>query len=122
MGTATYRQMSGPEGLLAHLTPFEGHSMRGLKREDWSSYWTGRLTDRMDLLRWQMDYENIVYLVVSYSTPIAWVTSDGQVYDVNQKFSVTTSKGQGYVRAWLGAAVSWTSTHAEHVNRGYRVA
>lgn len=121
MGRVTYRQMSGPEGLLAHLTPFEGHSMRGIKAEDWSGYWTGRL-DAEESARFQADRERgLRYIVISYSTPIAWVCNDGTVYNVAQRFSVTTSKGQGYVRAWLGAATPGTDTYVHHVNSGYRV-
>jgi hypothetical protein len=37
------------------------------------------------------------YVVYSYGTPIAWHTIDGW-YVVEQKFSVTTSKHQNYVR------------------------
>lgn len=37
------------------------------------------------------------YVVHSYGTPIAWRTADGW-YVVEQKFSVTTSKHQNYVR------------------------
>ena len=37
------------------------------------------------------------YVVYSYGTPIVWRTADGW-YVVEQKFSVTTSKHQNYVR------------------------
>jgi hypothetical protein len=37
------------------------------------------------------------YFVYSYGTPIAWHTAEGW-YVVEQKFSVTTSKHQNYVR------------------------
>lgn len=37
------------------------------------------------------------YVVYSYGTPIAWRTASGW-YVVEQKFSVTTSKHQNYVR------------------------
>jgi hypothetical protein len=45
--------------------------------------------------RWYADRPNITYAVYSYNTPIAWVTQDGTVHKVAQKFSVTTSKHQG---------------------------
>ena len=48
------------------------------------------------------DRPDIVYVVVSYSTPIAWVTRSGRVHRVAQKFSVTTTKHQG--RLYLLAA------------------
>jgi hypothetical protein len=41
--------------------------------------------------------KGIDYIVYSYSTPIAWHGFDGW-YVVEQKFSVTTSKHQNYVR------------------------
>lgn len=41
--------------------------------------------------------DGVVYVVTSYSTPIAWVTSTGHVHRVAQKFSVTTSKHQGFL-------------------------
>ena len=48
-----------------------------------------------DLDAYHRDHANITYVVISYNTPIAWVTSDGSVHRVAQKFSVTTSKHQG---------------------------
>jgi len=123
MGTAAYRQISGPEGHLAHLRPFEGHSLRGLTASKWSAYWTGRLnSDEAALLQDAYRDGTVRYVVVSYNTPIAWVLNDGTVYCVKQSFSVTTSKQQNYVRAWLGAAVPGTTTNLAHIERGYRVA
>jgi hypothetical protein len=43
------------------------------------------------------------YVVYSYGTPIAWRTADGW-YVVEQKFSVTTSKHQNYVRRAVAEA------------------
>jgi hypothetical protein len=40
----------------------------------------------------------LVYVVYSYRTPIAWHTDAEGWYLVAQKFSPTTSKHQGYVR------------------------
>lgn len=54
-----------------------------------------------DLDRFREDRDSIVYIVRSYATPIAWVTADGTVYKVAQKFSVTTGRHQSAVRAWL---------------------
>lgn len=47
--------------------------------------------------RLRIDFEQnvIQYIVLSYDTPIAWVTEDGWTYRVQQKFSQTTSKHQG---------------------------
>ena len=38
--------------------------------------------------------DDVVYTVVSYETPIAWVRRDGSVHKVNQKWTPTTSKHQ----------------------------
>lgn len=54
-----------------------------------------------DLDRFKADRDRIVYIVRSYWTPIAWVTEDGKVHNVAQKFSVTTGRHQSAVRAWL---------------------
>jgi hypothetical protein len=57
---------------------------------------TGRLNDEeMAILGKAMG--TLDYLVYSYGTPIAWHTAEGW-YVVEQKFSVTTSKHQNYVR------------------------
>ena len=57
---------------------------------------TGRL-DPEEEARLARDVATLNYLVYSYGTPIAWHTADGW-YVVAQKFSVTTSKHQNYVR------------------------
>ena len=46
----------------------------------------------------------IDYTVYSYDTPIAWHTMEGW-YVVVQKFSVTTSKHQNYVRRAIADAL-----------------
>ena len=47
------------------------------------------------------DANNIDYVVLSYSTPIAWHTSAGKWVVVGQKFSVTTTSHQSAVRQAL---------------------
>jgi hypothetical protein len=59
---------------------------------------TGRLSDSLDRERFLQDVEGINYAVYSYGTPIAWYTEGNGWYVVEQKFSVTTSKHQNYVR------------------------
>lgn len=54
----------------------------------------GRLRDE-EYAVFNSDYREIVYTVYSYATPIAWVTRDGRVHKVDQKFSLTTTKHQG---------------------------
>lgn len=41
------------------------------------------------------NFDGIVYVIMSYHTPIAWETRKGEVYKVTQKFSQTTSKHTG---------------------------
>ena len=57
---------------------------------------TGRL-DNEETARFNQDMNKATYFVYSYSTPIAWHTSEGW-YVVSQKFSTTTSKHTNYVR------------------------
>lgn len=40
-------------------------------------------------------------VVYSYSTPIAWVTEDGEIICPDLRYSVTTSNHQNLARAWL---------------------
>jgi hypothetical protein len=56
----------------------------------------GRL-DSVEAMRYDSVKNSIDYVVYSYSTPIAWHTSEGW-YVVEQKFSPTTSKHQTYTR------------------------
>jgi hypothetical protein len=62
----------------------------------------GRL-DPEEFARFKTDEIKIDYAVYSYGTPIAWHTSEGW-YVVEQKFSVTTSKHQNYVRRAIAEA------------------
>ncbi len=62
---------------------------------------SGRL-NQAEAAQFWTDRPDIVYVVVSYATPIAWVTRSGRVHRVAQKFSVTTTKHQG--RLYLLAA------------------
>ncbi len=74
---ATYRQIGGPNGLLARKGAFVGNSMSAHTERDGT------------------------YVVVSYRTPIAtWRPGVGA--DVpDQRYSVTTSRQQNLCRAWL---------------------
>lgn len=69
-------------------------ALRASKEIGLSSWDSGWLTGD-DLEKFHDDKLNIRYVVWSYNTPIAWVTSDGVPYRVGQKFSLTTSKHQG---------------------------
>jgi hypothetical protein len=58
---------------------------------------TGRL-DNEEIARYNQDVNTTSFWVYSYSTPIAWYSYSTGWYVVSQKFSVTTSKHQNYVR------------------------
>jgi len=62
----------------------------------------GRL-DPEEIAKYNEALNRAHYWVYSYSTPIAWYTSEGW-YVVEQKFSVTTSKHQNYVRRAMAEA------------------
>jgi bisphosphoglycerate-dependent phosphoglycerate mutase len=63
----------------------------------------GRLNEE-ETARYNQDLNAVMYWVYSYSTPIAWYTKDGW-YCVAQKFSVTTSKHQNYVRRAIASSL-----------------
>lgn len=62
-----------------------------------SHFGAGRLDDEETARYNDAVSKGIDYIVYSYNTPIAWHGFDGW-YVVEQKFSVTTSKHQNYVR------------------------
>lgn len=57
----------------------------------------GRLNAE-ETARYNQDLNTVSFWVYSYSTPIAWYSYATGWYVVEQKFSVTTSKHQNYVR------------------------
>ena len=61
---------------------------------------SGRLAGE-DLAAWREHGVNSTYTILSYATPIAWHSPERGWYLVQQKFSVTTSKHQSYVRRAL---------------------
>lgn len=72
-------------------------ALRGEKRERPGEYiYAGRLngTESAALYEDRM-IVGIDYVVLSYSTPIAWHRVDGTWHVVDQKFSPTTGKHQG---------------------------
>ena len=66
----------------------------------------GRL-DSGEFSRLVVDFnrEGGAYVVYSYGTPIAWHTAQGW-YIVEQKFSVTTSKHQNYIRRAIAESLA----------------
>ena len=118
-GNATYRDIQGPGGHLAHLEPFDGNSMRAtmeLVTGHHVKVWEDSPATKWEELppeewRWK-------YTVYSYSEPIAVITlpserdrAEGrdlyQEYWINHRqYSPTTSKHQGYTRGWLAHATN----------------
>jgi hypothetical protein len=102
--TVSYREMTGPNGLIANRAEFTGNSMRA----EWTTMlpraaWLNDVEYTALRLDWNtaVDRGEKMYVVYSYDTPIAWSIGHEPAYVVDQRFSVTTSKGQGYVRAWI---------------------
>lgn len=97
---ANYRQIPN---LLAARQPFEGNSMSaqvltGPQRDGDRIAHMGRLYGSdyaHDLFAGRM----FDYIVLSYGTPIAGVTVDGEVVINHTKYSVTTSRHQGMLYA-----------------------
>jgi len=83
---------------------FKASALSG-KRETYTPD-SGRLNSG-EFSRLVVDFNNSgrsMYVVYSYGTPIAWHTAEGW-YVVEQKFSVTTSKHQNYVRRAIAELV-----------------
>lgn len=81
-------------------------SFRGSKPTPGILPYLGRLSaDEAQALRDDCHDLGLVYVVYSYDTPIAWCYNDGEggvnTHIVNQSFSVTTSRHQGFVRTYL---------------------
>lgn len=108
MGKVSYSSMTGEHGLLARRVAFDGNSLsaRVLARDERHDIGAGYLdpVEREAFYEWLGEHARSLregYVVFSYRTPIAWGYRDGEIYCTPQRFSVTTSKGQGYVRAWV---------------------
>lgn len=94
----TYANLRTIPSLIAKRQPFEGNSMRAIApkgRDQDGNYIAnmGRLfahPDDQDKFRGKV----LDYIIFSYGTPIAAITSDGDAIQVEGKFSVTTSRHQ----------------------------
>lgn len=76
---------------IANRIPFHVSSITA----DYRTYGTGYLDNE-----WRERYyaENPEYVVLSYSTPIAWYSADHGWTLVTQRFSQTTGRHQSHVR------------------------
>lgn len=106
---ANYRQIGGPNGHLANLRPFTGNTMRasvpaGYDTDGKNIAHCGRLyTNPEEAAR--LHGKTLVYIVWSYSTPIAVVTDTGERIIPDIGYSVTTTRQQNLCRAWMGNAI-----------------
>jgi len=91
---------------IARREPFQGHgSIRGKWVTGMLGYMengapaSGQLPkEHRAQLRADLNTHGRVYVVWSYATPIAWTTPDGETRVPDVKYSVTTSRHQGYAR------------------------
>ena len=80
---ATYNNIGGPQGHLAWLEEFTGNTMQAH-------------------FAYERHANTTVYKVYSYSTLMAiYDPSDGTLYYNDSTYSVTTSRQQTLIRAWL---------------------
>jgi hypothetical protein len=86
---------------LANLEPFKrsGFAMQGVEG---AAYSTGRMPAG-DAAEYNAHAKNneIAYTVLSYATPIAYVTRDGAVRVPDAKYSVTTTHHQSLCKVYL---------------------
>lgn len=121
-GELAKRTTGGPEGLLARMVGFKGAGNLYAHRYNGQPDGTscppptsgGKFEGTIPA--------TAVYVVWSFSTPIAWVDADGTVTVPDVRYSVTTTRHQGQCRVWLGAAVTGTYTNLHHIEQGYRSA
>ena len=116
---------------LAARFPFKGNSMSA--RYHWHGDFKpqhGRLCEE-EIVKLEQAWQSVtkfqgLYVVSSYATPIAWAitpltTTSMRIFLpahlVDQKFSVTTSKGQGYVKGNINRYASRTSDEAYAATR-----
>lgn len=91
----TYANYRAIPTLVRDRKPFTGNTMSARVIEGSDVVTPGKLSGK-DLAIFNEDRPFIRYVVLSYSTPIAWWTGTVRGwYVVGQRFSVTTSKHQG---------------------------
>lgn len=78
---------------------FIGSNFYGTRTPPWS---TGRMPSPWEeIYKASRDLGVITYVVMSYATPIAWVTGGGEVHIPDVKYSPTTTRHQSYLRGLL---------------------
>lgn len=97
---------------IANRQPFETYgNMAGVTFWYTSGYLSGRARDA-----WDIDKHTADYVVLSYSTPIAWhVPGAGWTY-VGRRFSASTATAQAQVRYALGDTEYRTLQPSHHLS------
>lgn len=71
-----------------------------LRGESGYHYGTGRMVPQ-DREIYSANRDRIVYTVVSYATPVAWIYDDGTHFITDNRYSVTTARHVGRIRLGL---------------------
>ena len=74
--------------------------IRGVPGVAWYIETAGRLSDE-DAAAYKRDGEHIVYTILSYDTPIAWVLDDGTYVLIEDRITPTTARHQETARLAL---------------------
>lgn len=113
MSKATRVAIIGEGGHLANLRPFNGNSMRATARPTFASQGQMPHADYLTLSA-AIAAGRVAYLVMSYATPIGWVTDGaGEPVTVTVPdvvYSNTTSAHQASCRRWLPQSAPVTVT------------
>lgn len=92
--------VGGSGGMLAARESFDSYG--AMSAVDHAPSFTGRLP--VDWARrYDADSRNpgIVYTVLSWATPIAWVHATGQIVIPDVAYSISTTRHQNLCRVWL---------------------
>jgi len=106
--------------LAAKLIPFDSQGAMWARRYDGtqSAESLGRyepsVGDGLTVMRPGWRIEGPLYVVYSYATPIAWITSSGSHHAPDVKYSPTTS-GHQTMCARMGAGTVWSDQDKTHI-------
>lgn len=100
-----YTSLQAMRGMIAREQEFTGSNTRAERFDEGDYVDTGRLPSE-----WASELRRTGarYVVFSYATPIAWVTPEGEIVVPSVKYSVSTSKVQGYVASGFRSHVNGT--------------
>lgn len=99
----SYKEIGGPNGLLARRLSFSGNSMRAVRINISGEQlvYMGRMHSVPEDVQQDWRWRDFTYVVYSYNTPIAGVDAAGNVMVLEHKFSPTTSRHLNMCRSWL---------------------